>query len=162
MRPKDLLIRTALDVRKYSAPHSGSPLMNPYTRTGGVGMSMWADWVPTFSIGGTALDPAHVTIYKCTYTIWGIMIFWQADFFINDSEGLSGDFTFSKPPHYAGFEGHGTGMLAETDYWQSITAKANGEFTYLIVQWWDGWVLFSTWHPDSCYISLQGMGVANP
>jgi hypothetical protein len=159
MRPKDLLIRTALDVRKYSAPHSGSPLMNPYTRTGGVGMSMWADWVPTFYIGGTALDPTHVTIYKCTYTIWGIMLFWQTNFFVNDNEGLTGSFKISKPPGYSSFLGHGTGILAETSPWQSITAQADILYNYIYIQWWDGTAIFN---PLSCYMSLQGMGVANP
>jgi hypothetical protein len=160
MRPKDLLIRTAIDVRKYSAPHSGSPLMNPYTRTGGVGMSMWADWVPTFYIDGTALDPTHVTIYKCTYTIWGIMLFWQTNFFVNDAEGLSGGFRISKPPSYASFLGHGTGIFAETTTWQSITAQAHNILNYMNVQLYDGTDVFTS--PLTCYVSLQGMGVADP
>lgn len=49
MRNKDVITRGIQDVRKYGAPHSGSPLVNPFTRTGG-GYGVGYD---TFSLSTT-------------------------------------------------------------------------------------------------------------
>jgi hypothetical protein len=139
MRPKDLLIRTAIDVRKMGAPHSGSVLKNPGSMAGGGGgMGLWQPFTPGISVGGVYLAATSYTIYDCYYTIWGIMVFWFAYIDINNFEGRTGSLLMDKPTGCPNFHGPGYGIMSSVGGFQGITFHGGTGTTTIRIYWPDG------------------------
>jgi hypothetical protein len=163
MRPKDLLIRTATDVRKYGASHSGSVLKVPQQTVGGVGTPMWQAWTPGIAMGGVYLDPSHYNILHCYFTLWGDFIVWFARFFIIEYEGMEGtQMSFDKPgtPTFFSF---GDGVFDHYVYpIQSLIVYTNKADSVFYVNYYDGTVAPTNYDPYNVEIELSGIGIIDP
>jgi hypothetical protein len=167
MRPKDLLIRTATDVRKYGASHSGSVLKVPQQTVGGVGTPMWQAWTPRVAFDGTYLDPSHYHIYHCYYTFWGNVIVWYAWIEIDDYEGRARtQMSFDKPTSVPPFFSSGDGSFGLQGYYgliPSLIVNTNGTDTVFYVTLHNGSLDifdYPTWYPIRMFLS--GIGILDP
>jgi hypothetical protein len=74
MKIKSIDTNVAIDVQKFGAPHSGSPLMNPFIQTGGgAGAVFTTDWVPKVYYGGAyeASQPSEAQVFSYFHTCLG-------------------------------------------------------------------------------------------
>jgi hypothetical protein len=167
MRPKDLLIRTATDVRKYGASHSGSVLKVPQQTVGGVGTPMWQAWTPRVAFDGTYLDPSHYDILHCYYTFWSDLIVWFAYFSVNEYEGRARtQMSFDKPTSAPPFFSSGDGSFGPLGYYSltvSLIVNTNGTDTVFYVNLYNGSsdiFDYPTWYGMKVFLS--GIGILDP
>jgi hypothetical protein len=166
MRPKDLLIRTAIDVRKFGASHSGSVLKVPLKTVSGVGTPMWQAWTPRVAMNGVYLDPSHYDIIHCYYTFWGDLIIWFAHFDIHDYEGRHNtQMSFDKPTGVPPFFSSGDGNFDLIGYYNSTTSlivHTNSSDTVFYVNLYDGGIVFFPVADYQIDVFLGGFGILDP
>jgi hypothetical protein len=166
MRPKDLLIRTATDVRKYGASHSGSVLKVPQQTVGGVGTPMWQAWTPRVAFDGIYLDPLNYDILHCYYTFWSDLIVWFAYFNVNGYEGRQNtQMSFDKPTSVPPFFSSGDGSFDFLGYYASITSlivNTNGTDTVFYVNLYDASTILFPVAYSGIKVFVSGIGILDP
>jgi hypothetical protein len=95
MKIKSIDTNVAIDVQKFGAPHSGSPLMNPFIQTGGTGFPLMKTYTPKVYIGTYELT-ADIYIVGL-YTQLSNFVFLSLEIGCTNYEGQTGDLYIDLP-----------------------------------------------------------------